>query len=326
MTDRPATVKTFLHLDHRSTSGSRRSIVTSWSLRSRAADGSGVRRLRRPLAVVGRQRDAPDPRPDRGARPSQPGRPDPRARPREEHRAPDLRRARRAGVGGARRRRPLRPRDPRAPARLDTDGASDRDGLPDRRCRRSSTSSTRRSRSRSSTATSPSTSRSRRHHSRCATSRTSARRPRRSPRRAAASCSRASRRRPSTALFAGRPLITPTGRRLGGMAELRTILDDVRRNGVAENWDETARGLYAASVPIDERRRHDAGGPDDARSALARHARAPRDDRRLPPGARQCSRSSSAGCPRTRRARRPRLSLGTQRHASCRIWYNIPLR
>jgi len=52
------------------------------------------------------------------------------------------------------------------------------------------------------------------------------------------------------ALFAGRPLITPTGRRLGGMAELGAILDDVRRNGYAENWEETARGLYASSVPI----------------------------------------------------------------------------
>ena len=51
-------------------------------------------------------------------------------------------------------------------------------------------------------------------------------------------------------LFAGRPLITPTGRRLGGMAELGGILDDVRRNGYAENWEETARGLYASSVPI----------------------------------------------------------------------------
>jgi DNA-binding IclR family transcriptional regulator len=51
-------------------------------------------------------------------------------------------------------------------------------------------------------------------------------------------------------LFAGRPLITPTGRRLGGTAELAGILDDVRRNGYAENWEETARCLYAASVPI----------------------------------------------------------------------------
>jgi DNA-binding IclR family transcriptional regulator len=53
-----------------------------------------------------------------------------------------------------------------------------------------------------------------------------------------------------TALFAGRTLITPTGRRLGGMPELRAILAEVRRNGVAENWDETARGLYAGSVPV----------------------------------------------------------------------------
>lgn len=53
-----------------------------------------------------------------------------------------------------------------------------------------------------------------------------------------------------TALFAGRPLITPTGRRLRGMPELRTILADVRRSGLAENWDETARGLYAGSVPV----------------------------------------------------------------------------
>ncbi len=52
------------------------------------------------------------------------------------------------------------------------------------------------------------------------------------------------------ALFSGRPLITPTGHRIGGMPELRAILESVRRQGVAENWDETARGLYAASVPI----------------------------------------------------------------------------
>jgi DNA-binding IclR family transcriptional regulator len=52
------------------------------------------------------------------------------------------------------------------------------------------------------------------------------------------------------ALFAGRPLITPTRRRLGGVAELGAILDDVVRHGYAENWEETAPGLYAASVPI----------------------------------------------------------------------------
>ncbi len=52
------------------------------------------------------------------------------------------------------------------------------------------------------------------------------------------------------ASFGGRPLVTPTGRRLNGVAELRTILDDVRRSGRAENDGETAVGLYAASVPI----------------------------------------------------------------------------
>jgi DNA-binding IclR family transcriptional regulator len=51
-------------------------------------------------------------------------------------------------------------------------------------------------------------------------------------------------------LFADRSLVTPTGRRLGGLAELRSILDGVRRQGYAENWDETAQGLFAASVPV----------------------------------------------------------------------------
>ncbi|HZQ15798.1 MAG TPA: IclR family transcriptional regulator [Gaiellaceae bacterium] len=52
------------------------------------------------------------------------------------------------------------------------------------------------------------------------------------------------------ARFAGRPLVTPTGRRLNGIAELRSILDGVRRSGYAENNGETAIGLYAASVPV----------------------------------------------------------------------------
>lgn len=52
------------------------------------------------------------------------------------------------------------------------------------------------------------------------------------------------------ALFGGRPLVTPTGRRLNGLSELLEILEGVRANGYAENWDETAVGLYAASVPV----------------------------------------------------------------------------
>ncbi len=50
--------------------------------------------------------------------------------------------------------------------------------------------------------------------------------------------------------YGGRPLVTPTGRRLNGLAELRAILEQVRRDGYAENQDETAVGLYAASVPV----------------------------------------------------------------------------
>jgi IclR family transcriptional regulator, KDG regulon repressor len=52
------------------------------------------------------------------------------------------------------------------------------------------------------------------------------------------------------ALFGDRPLVTPMGRRLNGIAELQAILDEVRRRGYAENHGETADGLYAASVPV----------------------------------------------------------------------------
>jgi DNA-binding IclR family transcriptional regulator len=52
------------------------------------------------------------------------------------------------------------------------------------------------------------------------------------------------------AQFGGRLLVTPTGRRLNGVAELQAILEGVRERGYAENWEETAEGLYAASVPV----------------------------------------------------------------------------
>ena len=52
------------------------------------------------------------------------------------------------------------------------------------------------------------------------------------------------------ALFGGKLLLTPTGRRLNGVAELHSILAEVRERGYAENIEETAEGLYAASVPI----------------------------------------------------------------------------
>lgn len=50
--------------------------------------------------------------------------------------------------------------------------------------------------------------------------------------------------------YGGRPLVTPTGRRLGGLAELQEILARVRADGYAENDQETAIGLYAVSVPV----------------------------------------------------------------------------
>jgi DNA-binding IclR family transcriptional regulator len=52
------------------------------------------------------------------------------------------------------------------------------------------------------------------------------------------------------AMFGGKLLVTPTGRRLNGVAELQAILEEVRRRGYAENLEETADGLYAASVPV----------------------------------------------------------------------------
>lgn len=50
--------------------------------------------------------------------------------------------------------------------------------------------------------------------------------------------------------FGGRALITPTGRRLRSLAELNEVLDRVRRDGFAENDEDTAEGLYTASVPV----------------------------------------------------------------------------
>jgi DNA-binding IclR family transcriptional regulator len=50
--------------------------------------------------------------------------------------------------------------------------------------------------------------------------------------------------------YAGRSLVTPTGRHLRGVEELLTILRRVGRDGYAENHEETAEGLYAVSVPV----------------------------------------------------------------------------
>jgi DNA-binding IclR family transcriptional regulator len=53
-----------------------------------------------------------------------------------------------------------------------------------------------------------------------------------------------------SAEYGGLPLITPTGRRLRSVGELLEILERVRHDGYAENHEETALGLYTASVPI----------------------------------------------------------------------------
>lgn len=52
------------------------------------------------------------------------------------------------------------------------------------------------------------------------------------------------------AMFGGKLLVTPTGRRLNGVAELQSILSEVSERGFAENDNETAEGLYAASAPV----------------------------------------------------------------------------
>ena len=50
--------------------------------------------------------------------------------------------------------------------------------------------------------------------------------------------------------FAGRQLVTPTGRRLRDVNELLEILREVNSAGFAENQDETAVGLHTISVPV----------------------------------------------------------------------------
>ena len=52
------------------------------------------------------------------------------------------------------------------------------------------------------------------------------------------------------AMYGGKLLVTPTGRRLNGVAELQAILAEVGEHGYAENVEETADGLYAVSVPV----------------------------------------------------------------------------
>lgn len=58
-------------------------------------------------------------------------------------------------------------------------------------------------------------------------------------------------------LFADLELITPTGRRIGGIEQLLSELEEVRRCGYAENHADTAPGLYCVAFPV----RNTAGTP-----------------------------------------------------------------
>ena len=79
--------------------------------------------------------------------------------------------------------------------------------------------------------------------------------------------------------------MTPTGRRLRTVGELQEILARVRADGFAENHEETAAGLYTASVPIHNERGTVLAADDDVRAHLAYAPRPPgrhpvRPDRR----------------------------------------------
>lgn len=56
--------------------------------------------------------------------------------------------------------------------------------------------------------------------------------------------------------YAGRPLVTPTGRDLGGVRDLVSLLARVREDGFAENIEDTALGLHCIAVPIRDGRGH----------------------------------------------------------------------
>lgn len=83
-------------------------------------------------------------------------------------------------------------------------------------------------------------------------------------------------RRLVEARFSGRALVTPMGRRLGGVQELGATLDVVAFRGYAENIEETAKGLYAASVAV----LNEAGAALAAVTALVPLSRASGDRRK----------------------------------------------
>ena len=189
-----------------------------------------------------------DPRPPRSAQGRCSFGSRPRAGRREEHDSSHLRRAPRPRLGGTRRegRYALGIRALRLGSR--STRAADRDRVSHRRRRVPLAATTRRSRWRCSTATSRCSSRSRRRPSRSGSSRMSARRRRPSPPRAAASAGDAP---PETV---ARALQRAAARHADGSAAERPAraADLLERcvSGFAENMEETAIGLYAASVPV----------------------------------------------------------------------------
>ena len=216
------------HVESRSGNG-----VTSSPWRTESPPEASDPAPGRSAGNVGRRaRDACGARSPRRATAARALRAGPRARAREEHAAPRSAPCSSSAAG--------RSATPRVASR----SASARCGWARARpsCRSSprsarsppssSRATTRRSRSRSSTEASPCSSRSRRRRSPSGSSPTSGRRHRRSPRRADASCSPRTRRASVAALFGGQLLVTPTGRRLNGVAELQSILDEVRESRV----------------------------------------------------------------------------------------------
>ena len=81
------------------------------------------------------------------------------------------------------------------------------------------------------------------------------------------------------AMFGGKLLVTPTGRRLNGVAELETILAEVRERRLRRELGGDGRGAVRGVGSSHERRRRDARRAHDARADLEDHARATRADR-----------------------------------------------
>ena len=105
-----------------------------------------------------------------------------------------------------------------------------------------------------------------------------------------------------SALFGGQLLVTPTGRRLNGVAELQSLLTEVRAAGVRGELGGDGRRALRGLRPDRQRGRGHARSADDVHPDLADHARASRGESwPISSGSGPRSRSSSAGCRRSRR-------------------------